>query len=70
MELQQVSGLPLSVVLWAAGCTAPCCPPAHTDTVGHGLSAAETGASVPDLGKQSELTARHSQPAGLTFKHT
>lgn len=57
----------LSVVLWAAGCAAPCCPPAHTDTVGQRLCAAETGASVPELGEQTVLTARHRQPAGGTF---
>ncbi len=60
----------LFVVLWAAGCAAPCCPPAHTDTVGHGLSVAETGASVPELGEQTELAARHCQPSGQTVTHT
>lgn len=53
----------------AAGCTAPCCSPAYTVTVGHRCAAAETGASVPDQGKQSEHTARNSQPAGLIFKN-
>lgn len=68
-----VCGLPLSVflsvVLWAAGCAAPCCPPAHTESVGQRLGAAETGASVPELGEQSELAARHRQPAGQTLTH-
>lgn len=54
----------LSVVLWAAGCAAPCCAPPHTDTVGQRLGAAETRAPVPELGEQTELTARHRQPAG------
>lgn len=60
----------LSVVLWNASCAAACCPPAHTDTVGRGLSATETGASVPELGEQTELTARHRQPAGPTYTLT
>lgn len=53
----------------AAGCIAPCCSPAYTVTVGHRCGAAETGASVPDQGKQSEHTAHNSQPAGLIFKN-
>lgn len=57
-------GLGLSVVFCAAGCAAPCSSPAHTDTVGQRLGAAETGASVPELGEQTELTACHCEPAG------
>lgn len=63
-----VRGLCL-LVLRAPGCTAPCCPPADTQSVGWRLSAAETGASVPELREQSELSASHSQPAGQTFRN-
>lgn len=58
--------LSASVVLWAAGCAASCCPPAHTDSVGRRLCSVEAGASVPELGEQSELGARLRQPAGPT----
>lgn len=60
-------GLGLSVVFCAAGCAAPCSPPAHTDTVGQRLGAVETGASVPELGEQTELTACHCEPAEAVF---
>lgn len=59
----------VSVVLRSSGRTAFCSPPPDTDTVGQRLGAAETGASVPELGEQSELATSHRQPAGQTAKN-
>lgn len=58
----------MCVVLRPAGCAAPRCSPADTDAVGQRLSTAETGASVPEQGEQTELAARHRQPAGQTLE--
>lgn len=56
-----------SVVLRSSGRAASGRPPPHPDAVGRRLGAAAAGASVPESGEQSELAARHRQPAEAVF---